>query len=70
MVVLCFKIIDPLSYFLDSEEFEKEQSSSNPYRPKVLYQAKQSNFPNLVREAVQSGNEGTLPSLPKVFKVR
>lgn len=55
-----FEELDEITrrYMLD--EFEKEQARGNPYRPKVLSEAGQSVFPNLVREAIQSGNEETL----------
>lgn len=55
-----FEELDEITRRYMLEEFEKEQSSSNSYRPKVLSKVGQSNFLNLVREAVQSGNEETL----------
>ncbi|MBE3048495.1 hypothetical protein IMZ48_39540 [Candidatus Bathyarchaeota archaeon] len=41
-------------------EFEKEEASGNPYRSKALSVQGLSAFPNLMREAIRSGNEDTL----------
>lgn len=40
--------------------FEEEQSGNNPYRPKVLSETGMSVFPELVREAIKSGNDESL----------
>lgn len=42
------------------KEFEGEQSGGNPYKPKALSKVGHTNFPRLVREAIQTGNEETL----------
>jgi hypothetical protein len=57
-----FEELDEITRQYMLKEFEKEQLSSNTYQPKVLSKMGQSNFPNLVREAIKSGNEETLIS--------
>lgn len=46
------------SYML--EEFEAEESGSNPYRGKGLSASGRAAFPDLMREAIKGGNEQTL----------
>lgn len=57
---MMFEELDTVTRKYMLEEFEKEQSSGNPYCPKVLSQAGKSHFTNLVSEAILSSNEETL----------
>jgi hypothetical protein len=59
-VTMKFEELDEITRRYMLEEFEREQSSSNSYRPKALSKVGQSKFPNLVREALRAGNEKTL----------
>jgi hypothetical protein len=55
-----FEELDDITRRYMLSEFEDEQSSGNPYRSKALSQKGLEVFPDLVREAMKSGDEQTL----------
>jgi hypothetical protein len=55
-----FEELDDITRRCMLAEFEVEELSGNPYRSKILSLTGLATFPNLMREAISSGNETTL----------
>lgn len=55
-----YEELDERTRSLMLSEFEAEEASGNPYRSRALSPEGLSAFPNLMREAIRSGNEDTL----------